>query len=103
MRNRDTIKAIMPNGHLAKDMSALRRLHPLEYNLPLTGDNDLSFWSADEDTVDREEEPAAEETGAEESATQSRLQSRQQRNIWMVQTVTGYFCPWIPREFNQQH
>jgi len=103
MRNRDTIKAIMPNGRFAKDTSALRRLHPLEYNLPLTGDNDLSFWSINEDTVDHEEEPAAEENAAEESAAQSRLQRRQQRNIWMVQTITGYFCPWIPREFIWQH
>ena len=68
MRNRDTIKAIMPNGRLAKDTSALRHLHPLEYNLPLTGDNDLSFWSTYEDTVDHEEEPAAEDCCTEPAA-----------------------------------
>lgn len=69
MRNRDTIKAIIPDGKLAKDTSALRRLHPTGYNLPLTGDNDASFWGPlSTPSIDREED---KETSTAETAAES--------------------------------
>ncbi len=52
------IKAIMPNGQLADNNSALRKLYPRNgVDFPLSGDNDKSFWETSV-VVDVDEEPA---------------------------------------------
>jgi hypothetical protein len=61
MRNCETINAILPNGNLANDLSALLRLHPDGYNLPLTSDKDMSFWAV-------VKEPHRQVTAVEEPA-----------------------------------